>query len=28
MTYFVNGKQYVALAVGGVAPELVAFALP
>ena len=28
MTYMVDGRQYIALAIGGRPPELIAFALP
>jgi hypothetical protein len=28
MTYMVNGKQYIALTIGGSPPELIAFTLP
>ena len=28
MTYMVDGKQYIALTIGGTPPELIAFGLP
>jgi quinoprotein glucose dehydrogenase len=28
MTYMIDGKQYIALTIGGTPPELIAFALP